>query len=1313
MEQIRELKERALQGDRKALQKLRSMGFFEKKPGFRKGGEPEAGGRPQRGRHYAVSHAQRRLWLLAQMDGGSVAYNLPGAFLLEGKLDRHAFEATFTELIKRHESLRTNFVVVHGELRQEIHDGSNSRVAFLDLTGERDAEQRAAEMAAQGAVKPFDLETEPLIRSSLLKVGDDRHVMVLTMHHIISDGWSMENLMRDFGALYNAYAQGQESPLPRMRIQYRDYAAWQNRLLESEEVETHRRYWHEKLSGEIPLLNLPTDAPRPSRQTFRGARVSFVLPAEQRENLKRLSRERGASLFMTLLAAVKVLLFRYTGQEDILVGSPVAGRNHPDLEDQIGFYVNTLALRDRLTDDIPFDVFLKQVRETTTEAHAHQGYPFDSLVEELDLRRDLSRSPLFDVMVVLQNGEVQRPALKDLRARLLRLDPPISKFDLSFAFAETEGGLSIDIEYSTDLFRQERIHRMGQHLRHLLSGILEDAGRPVGRLPMVSESERRRILHEFNDTSVAYPRDKTIVDLFEAQVERTPDHVAVVSGKKRLTYRELNERANGLAHYLRDRCQVHSEKLVGMILERSESAVLATLGIMKSGGTYLPIDPAYPPERIRFILEDSGCTVILTEKSDTALSEVTARNPMMRVIDLNALQGGKRSNPVHVLSRDRLAYVLYTSGSTGRPKGVMIEHGGFVNMCLDQIRCFGVSESDRILQFASLSFDASLYEMFMALLSGATLAVAGKEIINHTDRFIRFLEDEGVTVATLPPVYLHALNRNELKTVKTIITAGEPAIVQDVLFYSRCKQVINAYGPTETSVCVCVHRVDPGRAYQNGIPIGRPIANTSILILDDHLNPVPIGVPGEICMAGVGLARGYLNNEGLTETKFIPHPFQDGERLYRSGDLGRWLEGGEIEFLGRRDDQVKIRGFRIELGEIENRLSQHEAVKEAAVLARTLKDDAKELAAYVVSDREVSVAELRSYLKASLPEYMVPPHFIQMKALPLTPSGKVDKKALPAPSGAGMALGTQYAAPQDEKETAIALVWEAVLGREKVGIRDNYFSLGGDSIKAIQVMSRLRQAGWKIEMRDLFQYPTVEELAPRMEQAGEVAVEDEVGGVCPLTPIQRWLFEQQGFQLHHFNQAVLLKGKPRFEEKALKEALSALQEHHDAFRLRYGIKEGEIIQSYSESPSPLSFEVVDLKGTHDAAARMEFHAGALQASLGLEEGPLFRAALYRLEGGDRLLMVIHHLMVDGVSWRVLLEDLNAGYGLALKGEPVRLPPRTSSFKAWAERIQGYSRSASLEKEKAYWHGVAGTEPSSLPSDYEGGRILRRVRRPFG
>jgi amino acid adenylation domain-containing protein len=1041
---------------------------------------------------YRLSHAQRRLWVLGQMEQGLAAYNLTHAVILEGELDHEALDHAFAEVIVRHESLRTVFVTVDGEPRQKVIDQPRVSVDRIDLSAEPDPDAAVQALIADQAAAVFDLTHGPLIRLKLAALpaetsGAARHLLVLTLHHIISDGWSMGVLASELAEHYRSYQSGsvQESPLEPLRIQYRDYSAWQHRRLAAEASAGQREHWLDQLSGEIPRLNLPTDSPRPPVVTYQGRSTRTELDAGLVTELKALAEEAQASLFMVLVAAVKILLSRISGQDEIVIGTPVAGRDHPDLEDQIGFYANTLVLRDRLRRDDSFLATLARIKQTCLAAFAHQTYPFDRLVDELEVAREMNRNPLFDVLVALQDDS-QPAGLPGIRVSELEVDEPFSRFDLTFNFTETSAGIRLDLSYSTDLFSDERMAGMCSHLHQLCRDLLRNPQQPIHELSLLTEVERQQLLNGFGLQRPAWDGEATLAGLFEAQVDQRPQQTAVICGEQHLTYDQLNRQADQVAVHLQHRHGVKPGDPVGLMMERSQWSVIGLLGIIKSGAAYLPLDPSLPRERLRFMIEDSGCRLILT---DSESASWCTDDPPLVDIGQACRPGGPDRKPVE--TDGKLAYIIYTSGSTGRPKGVMVAHQAFINMSLDQIASFGVTDQDRVLQFFSIAFDGSLSEIFMALLAGASLVVAGREAIGSPDAFQELLEGHQVTVATLPPVYLRRLDRNRLDTLKVLITAGEPPYPADALHYSRQLRYFNAYGPTETAVCAAFHLVDPDREYGSGVPIGRPVAGLEIYILDDQLSPVPIGVSGEICISGCGLASGYLNRSQLTAETFVPHPFMDNSCLYRSGDLGRWLPNGEIELVGRRDDQVKIRGFRIELGEIEQTILQHPEVDQVAVVKQET-DSGAELVAFLAGDRHPDLAQLRAHLRSYLPEAMLPSAYVSLDELPLTTSGKVDRRQLHADCGRRLQQQPPHQTPRDQIERRLVAIWEQVLQTTAPGIDDSFFEVGGHSIRAIELASEIGKAfDCELPLVQVYQSPTIRELAElvRARTNGELDLE--------------------------------------------------------------------------------------------------------------------------------------------------------------------------------------------------------------------------------
>ncbi len=1031
-----------------------------------------------------LSFAQQRLWFLDKLQLNSFFYNIPVALRLVGSLNVPALEESLGEIVHRHEALCTNFVTVDGKPSQIIQRQTNWTVSVVDLQhlSTTEIEITAQKLVQQQAVRPFDLANEALFRATLVVLSETEHWLLVCMHHIVSDGWSIGVFVQELQALYNAYSQGQRSSLLPLPIQYADFAIWQRQWLQGEVLNSQLSYWQERLANAPTFLPLPTDQPRPAVQTFNGANLEFALSVELTQQLTKLSQKQGCTFFMTLLAAYNTLLYRYTGQTDILVGTPIANRDRTEVEGLIGFFVNTLVMRTEVLGDRTFNELLTHVRETALSAYAHQDLPFEMLVEALQPERDMSHTPLFQVMFVLQNAPISEIQLTGLTVSELPIESSTAKFDLTLSMENSPTGLVGVWEYNTDLFSRSTIERMTGHFVTLLEAIVANPQERISQLPMLTASEQQQLLVEWNDTSVDYPQDKCIHQLFEEQVERTPDAIAVVFENQKLTYHQLNCRANQLAHYLQS-LGVGADVLVGISVERSLEMVVGLLGILKAGGAYVPLDPEYPQDRLSLILEDAQVSVLLTQQHLVdRLPQYQAKLVCLDEVWSEILQN-KQDNPTKVVTAAHLANVIYTSGSTGKPKGVMVEHGGLYNLAQAQIQPFGLSGDSRVLQFASLNFDASIWEILMAFGSGATLYLGTKDSLLPGMPLIQKLGDDGITHITLPPSALAVLPQEELPLLQTLIVGGEACAIELMRQWCVGRDFINAYGPTEASVCVAIAKCNPN---DQKMFIGRPISNTQIYILDQNLQPVPVGVSGELHVSGAGLARGYLNRPELTQEKFIPNPFSGGrgkERLYKTGDLARYLPDGNIEYLGRIDNQVKIRGFRIELGEIEAILSQNPGVRENVVVAREDIPGEKRLVAYFVPELEQTPTtnDLRIFLKEKLPQYMVPSAFVRLEFLPLTPNGKVDRKALPVPDSHNT-QAVSFVAPRTSVEKVLADIWANVLHLEQVGVLDNFFELGGHSLSTIRVMSQVNETFQiNLPLRHLFTAPTVAELAQTIE----------------------------------------------------------------------------------------------------------------------------------------------------------------------------------------------------------------------------------------
>jgi len=1046
-----------------------------------------------------LSYAQQRLWFLDQLEPNSALYNIPLALRLNGVLHQVALSQSLQEIITRHEALRTNFITVDGKAIQIIHEELDWKLSVVDLKdlSTNEIEITAQQIVQKQTIEPFDLANESLIRTTLIMLSETEHILLVCMHHIVSDAWSIGVFVQELTALYNAYAQGQSSPLAPLAIQYADFALWQRDWLQGDVLQKQLTYWQQQLKDAPDLLVLPTDRPRPAVQTFNGAHIEFALSVELTAKLTKLSQQQGVTLFMTLLAAFNTLLHRYTGTEDILVGTPSANRDRSEIEGLIGFFVNTLVMRTDVSGNPSFSELLTRVREVAMEAYTHQHLPFEMLVEALQPQRDLSHTPLFQVMFILQNAPTSELELTGLSVSSLPIETATAKFDLTLAMQNTATGLAGAWEYNTDLFDPSTIERMTGHFLTLLEAIVAHPNQQIAQLPILSASEQQQLLVEWNNTQTEYPQDKCIHQLFEEQVEHTPNAVAVVYENQQLTYHQLNSRANQLAHYLQS-LGVKADVLVGICVERSIEMLIGLMGILKAGGAYVPLDPEYPTERLSFMLEDAQVQVLLTQQH--LVEKLPSHQAKLICIDQNwtQIQQNKQNNPKQTATATDLANIIYTSGSTGQPKGVMVEHQGLCNLAQAQIEAFGLDNRSRVLQFASFSFDACISEILMSCGSGATLYLGTKDALAPGKPLIERIKEYSITHITLPPSVLAVLPESELPTLQTIIVAGEACAVELMQQWAVGRNFFNAYGPTEASVCTTIAKCGPN---DQKVGIGRPISNVQVYVLDQNLQPLPVGVPGELHIGGAGLARGYLHRGDLTQQKFIPNPFDEkaNSRLYKTGDLARYLADGNIEYLGRIDNQVKIRGFRIELGEIEATLNQHEHVQTSCVSAREDTCGEKRLVAYVVPAKEVTpkTNELRGFLKEKLPEYMVPSGFVVLESLPLTPNGKIDRRALPQPDFSSQS-SDQYVAPRTPTEEILALVWAQVLHVAQVGVYDNFFTLGGHSLLVTQLVSRIRDI-FKVEisLRELFNSATLAELAELIGKLQQQNLDIKVSPILP------------------------------------------------------------------------------------------------------------------------------------------------------------------------------------------------------------------------
>ncbi len=1284
---------------------------------LRRGGQPEA---PpiepcprQDGEELPLAFAQQRLWIVDQLSPGNPAYNIPAAVRLGGELRVAALRQVFATIAGRHEVLRTSFPATAGRPRLEVRPRWRPPLPVVDLAALPGTARAATldTLARREARRPFDLARGPLFRLALLRLAAADHALLMTCHHIIADGWSMGLLEREVASLYAALVAGETSPLAPLPVQYADFAAWQRAWLQGEVLVSQLAYWRAQLAGAPQRLELPTDRPRPLAPTYRGASRPLVISAELTAGLDALGRRLQATRFITLASLWAGLLGRAAQQDELVVGIPIANRNRRETEGLIGFFVNALALRVDLGGAPTLAALVARVRQSVLGAFAHQDLPFEQLVAEIAPNRDLASSPLFQATFSLEEAPLAGLALPGLTLAPIAQGAVTAKFELSLTLRPAAGGLRGQLEHDADLFDATTIERLKARLLAWLAAAAVDPETPLAALPWLLAGERQQVLCEVNDAASAFPRAAGLSELFAVQAARAPEAAAVIDETATWSYHRLAATAGGLGRRLAD-LGVGPGDLVGVAMERSAELVASLLGILAAGAAYVPLDPGYPDARLLFMLADTQATVILVHaRTRQRLEALLAAHPEVRerLVPVDEEVAALAARPVATdlplvkpASSLELAYVIYTSGSTGRPKGVAVPQQAVVRLVRDT-NYVHLGPGDRLAHLSNISFDAATFEIWGALLNGGGLVVISKEVTLSPAVFVARLRATGVTAMGIATALFHQMVREEpgaFGFLRDVLFGGDAADPRALALAQQggaaCR-LLNCYGPTECTAVATYHEVGPVGPDLVTVPIGLPIGNTSAYVADRSLGALALGEPGELLLGGEGLARGYLRRPAATAERFVPHPWgAPGERLYRSGDLVRRRADGALEFLGRIDHQVKVRGFRIELGEIQAALAEHPAVAEVVVLARADGPGEKRLVAYLVARPGVvlEAATLRDFLAEKLPPFMVPAAFVGLDALPVSANGKLDLKALPAPVWETAEAAVEE--PASGVEATLAAIWAQVLGVERVGPRDNFFELGGDSILSIQVVSRAQQAGLAFGVRDLFQHQTVAELAAvvRPSAASDEAV--EVDGEVPLLPIQRWFFDLDVAAPGHFNQSLLLTLSEPVEGARLERALGLLARRHTALRCRYEQRaDGRWRQYSGTAPTPLLR--VDLSGLGAAeSAAVEALAARLQASLDLTAGPLWRAALFQLSGtAQRLFLVLHHLIVDGVSWRILLGDLELAYrGLAAAAVPA-LPAVPQPLAGWAARLAAEAGSAATRAELPYWSAAEGRLPPPL------------------
>jgi amino acid adenylation domain-containing protein/FkbH-like protein len=1275
-----------------------------------------------RDREIPLSFAQQRLWFLDQLEPGSSFYNIPAAVRLRGTLDLTALEQSFTEVMRRHESLRTRFGVVNGVPVQLIDAAPGFSLPVLDLSTEAERDAEARRVATEESQQPFDLSTGPLLRATVLRLSDQEHVLLCTMHHIISDGWSMGVLIRELTTLYEAYSHSEPSRLPELNIQYADYAHWQREWLQGEVLERQLSYWKQQLAGAPAVLELPADYPRPALQTFRGAHQSLTFSPELTTALKALTQREGVTLFMALLAAFEILLSRYSRQDEIIIGTPIAGRNRAETESLVGFFVNTLVLRTDLSGNPTFAELLKRVREVALGAYAHQDVPFELLVEELQPQRDMSRTPLFQVMMVLHNAPMAESQTKTgLELGSISIENQTAKFDLTLALSETaDGRLHSVWEYNTDLFAPATVERMMKHFEVLLDGVARNPERQLSEFHLLSNEEREQILFGW-DSTAEYPQDKCIHQLFEQQVDRTPNAVAVIIDQEQVTYKDLNERANRLAHHLQS-LGVCPETLVGICVARSVEMVVGLLGILKAGGAYVPLDPAYPRERLSFMIEDAQVSVLLTQQA--LLDSLPSHSGHTLCLDSDwplAVASSSACNPLSETTTDNVAYVIYTSGSTGQPKGVLISHGNVGRLFAATSADFNFNDRDVWTLFHSFAFDFSVWELWGALLHGGRLVIVPFWASRSPEEFSQLLINEGVTVLSQTPSAFRQLapvvGQAGNNALRLIIFGGQALELRSLApwmdqYGDEQPRLINMYGITETTVHVTQRRVRVADGQRAGSLIGRALADLSLYILDSGMEPVPVGVNGELYVGGAGVGRGYLRRSELTAERFVPHPYSAdaGARLYRSGDLARYLDNGEIEYVGRADNQVKVRGYRVELGELREKLNEHGDVTDSLVLVVGDGEEAL-LVGYYVSPQELQAGELRAWMRERVIEETIPNIFVHLHVIPLTINGKIDYGTLPDIEHIRERVGGHSESTRTPVEEILCAIWADLLHLERVSIHDNFFDLGGHSLLATQLVSRIRLAfNLELPLRRLFEHPTVSALAILIESQlrsdacpappAILAVARDVAPPLSFSQQRLWFLDQlePGSSFYNIPAAVRLRGA--LDLTALEQSFREVIRRHESLRTRFEVVNGLPVQLIDEAPE-FSLPVLDLSTVDDAEAQ-RVALGESQRPFDLSTGPLLRALVLRLSEQEHVLLcTMHHIISDGWSMGVLIRELTTLYEGYLKGESSTLQELPIQYADYAHWQREWLQGEVLEKQLSYWKEQLAGAPAvlELPTDY--------------
>ncbi|MEC0599326.1 amino acid adenylation domain-containing protein [Bacillus spizizenii] len=1237
--------------------------------------------------YYEASSAQKRIFILDQLNKNRTTYNIPFFFMIEGELDEYRLETAFHKLIRRHEVLRTSFGFKDGQLVQMIEEDADFKLERFNAN-EPELERLMAEF-----VRPFDLGKAPLLRAGLVKVNRHKHLLMVDIQHIIADGASVPILQKELIHLYEG------NDLPKLNIQYKDFAKWQNEHFTSEEMKKQKQYWVNEFKDDLPILDLPLDFSRDSERDEQGERIYFYAGEELTSKLKQYNSKEKVTLFMTLMASFNVFLYKHTGQEDIIIGSPIAGRKHKELENMIGMFVNTLAIRNNPDANKTFKSLLEEVRVKALKAYENQDYPFEELVDHLEIERDINRNALFNVMFVLQLMDSPTIEVNQLKYTPYPYENKTAKFDLLLQAFPSEEDIKFEFTYSSKLFKRETIEKFSERFLMILKQIVLDKNVLIGDINIIDHNEWREIADYSHNVLSDNKNPNSICEVFEKQAELNPQQIAVAGQDGALTYKELNEKTNQLARAL-IKMKVKQEEVIGILTDRSTTFVFAMMGILKAGAAYLPIDSSYPKERVQHMLKESGARFLIVDRNNHY------KNEGIQTIYLDELETAseKKTNLRGRTKPHNLAYVIFTSGSTGMPKGVMIEHKSIVNLTEalyhNIYHMHGPKQNVALL--APFVFDASVKQIFSALLLGHSLFIIPEDVRRDVPKLTEYYIENNIDICDGTPAYISLLSEYSMcgcVGVKHFIIGGETLLSEEIKrFYKNFKSeerpyITNVYGPTECCVDATAYTIDPKKiGYIKEVPIGRPLKNCSVHILDQQLKPVPKGVIGEIYIGGTGVGRGYCNQKELSNAKFVQDLFYPGEKMYKTGDLGKWMSDGNIQFAGRIDRQVKVRGYRIELDEITNTILSHSGVQEAAV---TFSND--HIVAYIVSkDKELS-SYLKEYLKEYLPDYMLPSAILSVNEIPKTNNGKIDLKRLPEPYEEANLEG--FIAPRNHIERVISGVWSDILEKSQVGIRDNFFALGGDSIKAIQAAARMDKYNMKLEVKDIFQYQTIEGIAKRVKVGTEAADNSLITSSAELVPIQSLLVERHKDTLHHRNLSFVLYREDGFGEKNVKKIFTSIVQHHDALRMIFKNKENKIVQENRGLEGEL-FDFHLINATQLSKTELKLKINQIQESMDLSKGPLVKVALIKADDGEHLLIVIHQMIIDHVSWRIILEDFNTAFNQLKNNENITFSNKTDSFISWARYLHQIADDREIHSEKEYWRKIESVNNPSFPTDFQ-------------